>query len=398
LTPRLQEHLVRLGSWLEFAPAATLLAALTGAQVTEATARRQTEEAGAVLAAWQEQEVARLERECPAPPAGPPKQFLSVDGAFVPVLHGEWAEVRTLVIGVIGEPVFQEEPQEWVAPTRELSYFSRMVDADTFGRLALVETHRRGTESAGEVAAVTDGAEWEQGFIDRHRSDAVRILDFPHGAQRLAPIAQAVWAEKSDEATAWVKEQTQQLKREGPAGLLVTLAKLCEASPEAEGLAEHRRYLEKRAGQMQYPEYRARGLPIGSGPVESANKVVVEARLKGAGMHWARNHVNPMLALRNAVCSNRWDEAWEQITRGRRQQVAERRAARQQRRRRVEESADAKPSVAEVRPKESAGRAERPEAKGKQGAGASSEKRRPAADHPWRRFRFGRAVSAPQAA
>jgi hypothetical protein len=72
LTPRLQEHLVRLGSWLEFDPAATLLGALTGAQVTEATARRQTEEAGAVLAAWKEQEVARLECECPPAPAGLP--------------------------------------------------------------------------------------------------------------------------------------------------------------------------------------------------------------------------------------------------------------------------------------------------------------------------------------
>jgi hypothetical protein len=44
-----------------------------------------------------------------------------VDGAFVPLLHGQWAEVRTLAIGVIGEPVFAQEAQEWVAPTRELS-------------------------------------------------------------------------------------------------------------------------------------------------------------------------------------------------------------------------------------------------------------------------------------
>jgi hypothetical protein len=35
---------------------------------------------------------------------------------------------------------------------------------------------------------------------------------------------------------------------------------------------------------MQYPMYQEAGWPIGSGSVESANKVVVEARLKGAGM------------------------------------------------------------------------------------------------------------------
>jgi hypothetical protein len=35
---------------------------------------------------------------------------------------------------------------------------------------------------------------------------------------------------------------------------------------------------------MQYPTYQEAGWPIGSGSVESANKLVVEARLKGVGM------------------------------------------------------------------------------------------------------------------
>jgi hypothetical protein len=37
------------------------------------------------------------------------------------------------------------------------------------------------------------------------------------------------------------------------------------------------------------------GWPIGSGVVESGNKLVVEARLKGAGMHWSRLSLNPLL-------------------------------------------------------------------------------------------------------
>jgi hypothetical protein len=47
--------------------------------------------------------------------------------------------------------------------------------------------------------------------------------------------------------------------------------------------------------------------------VESAHKVVVESRRKGAGMHWARPHVNPLVALRTIACSDRWGEAWPQI-------------------------------------------------------------------------------------
>jgi len=29
-------------------------------------------------------------------------------------------------------------------------------------------------------------------------------------------------------------------------------------------------------------------------------------------MHWSRASVNPLLALRNAVCNDRWAEAWQQ--------------------------------------------------------------------------------------
>ena len=47
--------------------------------------------------------------------------------------------------------------------------------------------------------------------------------------------------------------------------------------------------------------------------VESANKVVVQAHLKGAGMHWQPRHVNPMLTLRSAIQSERWEEAWQAV-------------------------------------------------------------------------------------
>ena len=79
---------------------------------------------------------------------------------------------------------------------------------------------------------------------------------------------------------------------------------------------------------MQYPHLSADGWPIGSGMVESANKLVVEDRLKGAGMHWAEANVNGLLALRNAVCNDRWDESWTVIERAQRGQVAARRQAR----------------------------------------------------------------------
>ena len=90
--------------------------------------------------------------------------------------------------------------------------------------------------------------------------------------------------------------------------------------------------MQKREAHMQYPSYQEAGWPIGSGSVESANKLVVEARLKGAGMRWGRQNVNPMLVLRNAVCNRQWKQTWEASVAHRQALRTERRQATSQQR------------------------------------------------------------------
>ena len=59
-----------------------------------------------------------------------------------------------------------------------------------------------------------------------------------------------------------------------------------EQHPDLQVVSGNLAYLEKREAQMQYPLFQAQGWPIGSGMVESGNKLVIEARLKCSGMHW----------------------------------------------------------------------------------------------------------------
>jgi hypothetical protein len=311
LTPHAHECLVRFGAWMPFGKAAGELAFSLRVKVSEPTARRYAEGGGRAYVKWQTKEVERLEVETPRPPAGADKMLFSMDGAMVPLVGGEWAEVKTLVIGEIEKPV--REGDEWVVHSREHSYFSRLADADAFCRLSLVETHRRGIERAGKVAAVSDGAEWEQKMIDFHCSQATRILDFPHAGERIWQIGQAIWGEESQPAKTWGQDQLHSLKHAGPLDLLAELNSLQQQQPTLEVLQKNLAYLEKRVDHMQYPNYSQQGLPIASGAVESGNKVVVEARLKGAGMHWARPNVDPLLGLRNILCSDRWNEDWKQI-------------------------------------------------------------------------------------
>lgn len=303
VTPRAEETLVRLASWMPYAPARELVEDLLGIQVSKATARRATLATGkAGLAVW-EGEQERLTQQAPPAPEGGNKQALSGDGAFVLLVGGEWVEVKTLTIAEVTRTVHGE------VHLQQISSCSRLADAEHFAETAVVETHRRGVEQAREVCAVQDGAQWLQGLVNSHRADAVRILDFAHAAEYVNEIGQAVQAAGGHLPATWLKGVLHRLKHQGPHRVLKHLTWLASRYPSP-GVQEKLASVQKREAHMQYPTYQAAGWPIGSGSVESANKVVVEARLKGAGMRWQRENVNPMLVMRNAVCNRRWQETW----------------------------------------------------------------------------------------
>jgi hypothetical protein len=306
---------------------------------------------------------------------------MSADGAMVPLLHGQWAEVRTVVIGEVQSPV--EERGEWVVHTRNLSYFSRKVRAEEFSRLAFVEIQRRGVETAKEVAAIMDGADWEQGFTDDHRPTAVRILDFPHAGEHISPVGEFLWGAGSPEMKQWLGERLHQLKHAGPTGILTELRALQKEHPDEKVVSGNLAYLEKRESRLQYPQFQAQGWPIGSGMVESGNKLVVEVRLKGAGMHWAEPNVNPMLALRNILCSDRWKEEWPKIEIRLRQQAAQRRNQRHQAR--IEQKAALTPVTSpKVDPRPRLLQPKPPDTP------------KTPKENPWKKFKYGRSLFQPK--
>jgi len=292
------------------AKAASRLERFPQRTVRTATAHRQTEAIGIASAAVQLAEVAHIEQDWPDVPEGPATLVMGVDGAFVPVLRGAWADGKPLVVGEVGEPV--EVKGEALGETHSRSYFSRVREAQPFQRLTLGERYRRRLETAGHVAASSAGAEWIQGCVDDHGPEALRMLDVPHAAERIGQIGDVVLGANHASLAAWQTRQLHDRTHSGPTDRLAQLTSVAAEHRSDELVAENLAYLNKRRTQMHDPSFQAAGWPIGSGIAESANTLVVEARLKGAGMHWSRARVNPMRTVRNAVCNDRWDEVWQQ--------------------------------------------------------------------------------------
>lgn len=384
LSPALAELAVRFGAELPFGRAAQLLAAATGTPVPVATIQRLTERAGA---AWCQLELdlvealeqAAREPDAPDPPlpdavmVGPETVLqLSVDGAMVPLVHGGWTEARTAAIGEV------TRADDGTIQTTALSYVSHVADAATFTRLALAELTRRGVGQAGTVVAVNDGAAWIQGFLDLHCPAAVRILDLPHAAGYLAQAAQAAFGPGTAQTSEWFAIHRHALRQGETPAVLLALSAL-PASPERDAALG---YLTPRGAMLAYPAFVAAGYPIGSGCVESANKLVIEARLKGAGMHWTRDHAESMVGLRTIVGTERWATIWRRI--GQQLQQQPRHAAAERRRQRRAERHPAPPPVADgpASPPSTAPSVAAPRLRPKLVVDG-----KPTADHPWKRHR-----------
>lgn len=308
LTPHVHECLVRLGAWMPFVHAAEEVQAILGVQVSQSTVRRLTEEAGKLCCHQQNEPAAHVS------PKGTvlPPMAMSADGAMVRIRGNGWQEVKTLVIGKVEPVPATAGKRAQQRRTSDHSVFSRLADAETFAELCTGEICRRGIDQAPRVCAVQDGAVWLQGFVDVHRHDAVRILDFSHAAEYVSEIGNEVRTHGGHLPANWLEGVLHRLKHQGPSRVLKHLSWLVARFGPSTILQGHLSYLLKREAQMQYPSYQAAGWPIGSGMVESAHKRVLQARLTGAGMQWTTTNVNAMLALRNMIDNDRWEQEWQE--------------------------------------------------------------------------------------
>ncbi len=69
-------------------------------------------------------------------------------------------------------------------------------------------------------------------------------------------------------------------------------------------------HLQRFVDAVDYDYFRALGLPIGSGEVESAHRYIPQKRLKIPGATWHPDTINPMLALRIIRANNWWEDFW----------------------------------------------------------------------------------------
>jgi len=168
-----------------------------------------------------------------------------------------------------------------------------------------------------EVVVICDGKEAIWNSATRHEvfHDATWILDFYHASENLMKAAKAIFGD-TDQAVRWHAKYREKLQLD-PAGVEAARRSM-QRYARAMNLDDERRrtvrnaakYFRDHRDRMRYADFVARGLPIGSGPVEAAAKNIVQARLKRSGMRWSRDGSQHVLDLRAHLKSGTWGPMW----------------------------------------------------------------------------------------
>jgi hypothetical protein len=306
----LQELLALLGATQDsFVQASEVLARLCLVQVCPNSARAATEDLGALLAEHDQALVALAEQTQTAPPAASPprlRAYISMDGVLAHIHDAGWKEVKAGCIYTTRTRVPRKRPDTVELRAEQQSYVTALTTAERFGWQLWAEACRRGISDGTEVVVIGDGARWIWNIASEHFPNATQILDWYHASQYVWNAATTLYGEGSSLRTAWAHKQLEALWEGRVADVLAALA---SHQARGEGVSEALSYYTTHQARMDYPTYRARGLQIGSGPVESACKQLVSARLKLAGMIWDAAGAEAVAVVRAWLKSERWNEA-----------------------------------------------------------------------------------------
>lgn len=305
----LDREMVWLVGQVPYEQAGQIARRIGGWPVTVGTLWNHTQQHGerlAVAAEEQQQQVGlertRWEGERYAPQA---RKAVSLDGGMVYVRGEGWKELK---VGLAADLLPQttretnQSSQEEGVHLRRMRYCGVVGEVKPFEQALWALAVEHDIPYAGLVVVTADGAPWIWRLTADYFPGAEQVIDWFHACQHLGQAAQARFPSDPVAAQRWL-EALKTLLFKGEIHKILALF-------DQHGLAGHGDYFAEHQRRMQYAQFRAAGLPIGSGGVESGVKQY-KHRLCGPGMGWSRPALRRMVHLRSAVLSDAFDQLWD---------------------------------------------------------------------------------------
>jgi len=159
---------------------------------------------------------------------------------------------------------------------------------------------------ASQIVFLSDGAIWLEHLRLNLFPNSIGIIDLFHAREHLHKLVDSLRFHKKHTQAQFYDECSHLLDLGDIDGLAALISQKATDSNRAE-IDKQLRYFTDNKEKMRYGLFRAAGLFIGSGVVESACKTIVENRLNGSGMRWTKKNAANVIALRCAIYSGKYN-------------------------------------------------------------------------------------------
>ena len=207
-----------------------------------------------------------------------------------------------------------------------------LLGPDHLAELVAYHLHRLGVAQADLVVFISDGArwiwdrlDWIEGRAGLDPARTVHVLDFCHAAHHVSLALQALGLNETQRREMYARWH-KLLKNSRWEEVVDQLIEWGRSWPRDSDVWTEIRYLNSHGqeGHLNYVTFRRRGIPCGSGAIESAIRRVINQRLKSNAIYWRQENAEAIFAVRATLLCDRWEET---LTRVRHTMARDRRPA-----------------------------------------------------------------------
>jgi len=184
-------------------------------------------------------------------------------------------------------------------------YVSYLGSAVEFQKHLLLSALRGGYGQFENTVVLSDGAAWIRNMVEELFPDAQQILDYFHLCENVHTFAKHLFDPDSKGAASWAADVCTKLKASKSDLVLRELEQFKDKKPNGCPVNLYG-YISNNIKNIDYVAYEEKGYFIGSGAIESGNKLIVQDRLKRAGMRWNHNTAQYILSLKSKAESGLW--------------------------------------------------------------------------------------------
>jgi hypothetical protein len=188
-------------------------------------------------------------------------------------------------------------------------YVTYFGEVGAFKKVVLAAAVNADYGSHKETLVLGDGACWIWNMANELFPDSKQLLDFYHLSENINDYAKVVFASDEVKRKSWV-DNLLFLFKTGKENEAIEIVKNLNISKNKlpSGTVNLPDYLEKNRDRVKYKYFIDNGYYIGSGPIESGNKTVIQQRMKQAGMRWSIDGGQYIAALRAKYKSDLWED------------------------------------------------------------------------------------------